>query len=238
MKQLNRNLLTAVFVIFAAVGVFAQTPTERRVIEVTGSAEMLVTPNEFTFKITLLERIEDKKKITIETQEANLKSELAKIGVDVTKDLTVFDLTSVYVSQKKTKDTLGSKDYRLKLKDLEQIGRLQEVADRLNISRLDLVEATHSELPRFRRETKIEATKAAKTKGEYMLGAIGERIGKAVFIKEIENDEDDGYQSNLRSVNLSSNSNMSVADLQEPSNKLGFSKIKIRYEVLARFEIE
>jgi len=238
MKKLNRIFPLALIVIFATVGVFAQTPTERRVIEVTGSAEMLVTPNEFTFKITLLERIEDKKKITIETQEANLKNELGKIGVDVTKDLTVFDLTSVYVSQKRTKDTLSAKDYRLKLKDLEQIGRLQEIADRLNISRLDLVEATHSELPRFRRETKIEATKAAKIKGEYMLGAIGERIGKAVFIKEIENDEDNGYQSNLRSVNLSSNSNMSVVNLQESSNKLGFSQIKIRYEVLARFEIE
>ena len=30
-----------------------------------------------------------------------------------------------------------------------KIGRLQEIADRLNISRLDLIEATHSELPRF-----------------------------------------------------------------------------------------
>ncbi|HMS43014.1 MAG TPA: SIMPL domain-containing protein [Pyrinomonadaceae bacterium] len=239
MKKTNLILLAAVFILTSASGIFAQMTVERRVIEVTGSAEMLVTPNEFTFKITLLERIEDKKKITIETQEANLKSELGKIGVDVAKDLTVFDLTSVYISQKKTKDTLGSKDYRLKLKDLEQIGRLQEIADRLNISRLDLVEATHSELPRFRRETKIEATKAAKNKAEYMLGAIGERIGKAVFIKEIENDEDDGYQSNLRSNNnLSSNSNTFVIDGQESSNKLGFSKIKIRYEVLARFEIE
>lgn len=237
MKKLNRIFPLAVFVIFAAVGVFAQTPTERRVIEVTGSAEMLVTPNEFTFKITLLERIEDKKKITIETQEANLKNELGKIGVDVTKDLTVFDLTSVYVSQKKTKDTLGSKDYRLKLKDLEQIGRLQEIADRLNISRLDLVEATHSELPRFRRETKIEATKAAKIKAEYMLGAIGERIGKAVFIKEIEEGQP-RYVSNGVISNSNNSSNVFIADGQSTSNNLTFSQIKIRYEVLARFEIE
>ncbi len=233
-----KKIFTALVAIFIlSLSGFAQTPTERRVIEVTGSAEMLVTPNEFTFKITLLERIEDKKKITIETQEANLKNELGKIGVDAAKDLTVFDLTSVYVSQKRTKDTLGSKDYRLKLKDLEQIGRLQEIADRLNISRLDLIEATHSELPRFRRETKIEATKAAKIKAEYMLGAIGERIGKAVFIKEIDEEGDNNLPSNSRS-NSNISSNIYVADGQSTSNSLTFSQIKIRYEVLARFEIE
>lgn len=235
----NKLLFTIAFIIALCTINIAQTPTERRVIEVTGSAEMLVTPNEFTFKITLLERIEDKKKITIEMQEANLKNELGRIGVDVAKDLTVFDLTSVYVSQKRTKDTLSAKDYRLKLKDLEQIGRLQEIADRLNISRLDLIEATHSELPRFRRETKIEATKAAKIKAEYMLGAIGERIGKAVFIKEIDEESDNNSSSNFRSnSNISSNSNTFVIDGQESSNKMSFSKIKIRFEVLARFEIE
>lgn len=231
MKQLSRNFLTAAFVIFATVSVFSQTPTERRVIEVTGSAEMSVTPNEFTFKITLLERIENKQKLTIEMQEANLKNELAKIGVDVSKDLTVFDLGSVYISQKRTKDTLGSKDYRLKLNDLEKIGKLQEIADRLNISRLDLIEATHSELARFRRETKTEAVKAAKTKAEYMLGAIGERVGKAVFIKEIE-------EQPLRRLDSNISSNVYIADGQSTSNTLTFSQIKIRYEVLARFEIE
>ena len=140
MNQANRIFLAIVLIAFAAVIAVAQTTTEKRVIEVTGSAEMLITPNEFTFKITLLERIENRQKLTIEMQEANLKNELAKIGVDAAKDLTVFDLTSVYVSQKRTKDTLGSKDYRLKLNDLDKIGRLQEIADRLNISRLDLIE--------------------------------------------------------------------------------------------------
>ena len=238
MKQANRIFLAIVLIAFAAVIAVAQTTTEKRVIEVTGSAEMLITPNEFTFKITLLERIENKQKLTIEMQEANLKNELAKIGVDAAKDLTVFDLTSVYVSQKRTKDTLGSKDYRLKLNDLDKIGRLQEIADRLNISRLDLIEATHSDLPRFRRETKIEATKAAKTKAEYMLGAIGERIGKAVFIKEIEEEQPRYISSGVLNGNSNISSNIFVADGQSTSNNLTFSQIKIRYEVLARFEIQ
>lgn len=208
-------------------------------IEVTGSAETLITPNEFTFKIRLNERIEDKKKITIEAQEANLKTELANLGVDVNKDLTIFDLSSTYVSRKRTKDTLGSKDYRLKIKDLAKIERLQEIADRLNVGNLDLVESTHSNLTNFRKETKMQAVKAAKAKAEYMLGAIGERVGKAVYVKEVEDNDQRYISGGVLNVNGRSNSNNFIADGQDTStNVLTFSQIKLRYEVLARFEIE
>lgn len=242
MKKANLSFLLMLIVCLTA-NVFAQTnPTnvERRVIEVTGSAEMLITPNEFTFKITLLERMEKKEKLTIEMQEANLRRELANLGINVQNDLTVYDLNSFYISRKKVKDTLGSKDYRLKLNDLAKIERLQEIADRLNISNLDLIESTHSELTRFRRETKMEAVKAAKMKAEYMLGAIGERVGKAVYVKEIAEESDRRNFNYGLTANTVSNtrSNVFVEDGQNTSTELSFSKIKLRYEVLAKFEIE
>ena len=45
----------------------------------------------------------------------------------------MFDISSTYFRQKKIKDVLSSKDYRLKLRDLNKIARLQEIADRLNL---------------------------------------------------------------------------------------------------------
>ncbi|HLL99610.1 MAG TPA: SIMPL domain-containing protein [Pyrinomonadaceae bacterium] len=238
MKKANYIFLLSVAVCFITANAFGQTNTEKRVIEVTGSAETLITPNEFTFKITLLERSENKQKLTIEMQEAKLKEELTNLGVDVQKDLTIFDLTSVYISRKKTKDTLGTKDYRLKLKDLAKIEKLQEIADRLNIANLDLIESTHSELTRFRKETKMEALKAAKTKAEYMLGAIGERIGKSVFIQEIPDENSPRAISYGLMSNSSVTSNIRTSDSQDSETTLSFSKIKLRYAVLARFEIE
>lgn len=226
-------------ILILAANVFAQTtaPDNRRLIEVTGSAETLITPNEFTFKISLVERVDGKKKITIEDQEDALKRELAAIGVDVQKDLTVFDLSSVYVRQRRLKDTLASKDYRLKVRDLEKVGRLQDVADRLNIARLDLIESTHSELPRFRRETKMEAIRAAKMKAEYLLGAIGEKVGKPVFVREVDDDSNSGYyRANL---SLNSQSNIVVDGPGIPSaSGLNITQIKLRFEIFARFEIE
>lgn len=230
---------TTIFLILIyAISAFAQTPApdNRRLIEVTGSAETLITPNEFTFKITLVERVDGKKKITIEDQEEGLKRELAAIGVDVQKELTVFDLSSVYVRQRRLKDTLASKDYRLKVRDLEKVGKLQDVADRLNIARLDLIESTHTELPRFRRETKMEAIRAAKMKAEYLLGAIGEKVGKPVFVREADDDNSGYYRANL---SMNSQSNVIVDGLNVPSaTGLNITQIKLRFEIFARFEIE
>ena len=94
--------------------IFAQDKPQPRVIEVSGSAERLITPDIFTFKITLAERIENKQKVTIEQQEASLRDELTKLGFDVTNDLSIFDISSTYFRQKRVKDVLGTKDYRLK----------------------------------------------------------------------------------------------------------------------------
>jgi len=189
------------FVCLLAIAVIAQSQPERRVIEVSGSAERYVTPDTFTFKITLFERIENKQKITIEQQENALRAELTSLGVDVGKDLSVYDISSTYFRQKKVRDVLGTKDYRLIIRDLNKIAQLQELADRLNIAKLDLIDSENSEMTRHRREVKIEAIKAAKAKAEYLLTAIGERLGKAVSIKEEA--EGTGYSTS----NTFSNSN-------------------------------
>jgi uncharacterized protein len=235
MKQ-NKLLFIIAFIIALCTINFAQTPPEKRIIEVTGSAETLITPNEFTFKITLLERIENKQKITIEMQETKLKNELANLGVDVAKDLTIYDLNSFYVYQKRLKDTLASKDYQLKIKDLAKIEKLQEIADKLNVSRLDLIESTHSELTSYRKETKMEAVKAAKAKAEYMLGTIGEKVGKPVYIQEVDEELPRYISSGV--LNSNSISNSRSGDSQDSGPTLSFSKIKLRYVVLARFEIQ
>ncbi|MEP7076859.1 MAG: SIMPL domain-containing protein [Acidobacteriota bacterium] len=221
------------------VGSFAQEKTDRRTIEVTGSAERLITPDIFTFKITLSERLENKQKITIEQQESSLRRELTQAGIDVSKDLTVFDLSSTYIRQKRMKDTLATKDYRLKLTDPAKITMLQDIADRLNITKLDLIDTDISDIVRHRREVKIEAIQAAKAKADYLLTAIGEKVGKPVLIVEGEDASslpiDGRGLSNVYSANVSAGS---FGGGGGGSDALSFSQIKIRYAVVAKFEIQ
>jgi uncharacterized protein YggE len=237
---MKRSIVLMVFVCLLAVAAAAQVHPERRVIEVSGSAEQYVTPNEFTFKITLAERIENKQKITIEQQEANLRTELTKLGVDVAKDLSIYDISSTYFRQKKVKDVLGTKDYRLRIRDLNMIAQLQDLADRINVSKLDLIDTDHSDISELRKQTKIEAVKAAKRKAEYLLSAIGQKTGSAVYIKEVE-EESPGYNYSNSNSNVTANysSNIRVArGVVNTDDGLSFAPIKLRYVITAKFEIE
>lgn len=215
----------------------AQDKSQPRVIEVSGSAERLITPDVFTFKITLAERIENKQKVTIDQQEAALRTELTKLGVDVAKDLSIYDISSSYFRQRKVKDVLGTKDYRLKLRDLNKIATLQDLADRINVAKLDLIDTESSEITRLRQETKIDAIKAAKAKADYLLGAIGQRTGNAVFIQEVDEETpriNNGYMANLQSNSV----RVSSGVLNPSDDSLSFTQIKLRYVILARFEIQ
>jgi len=86
----------------------------------------------------------------------------------------------------------------------------------------------------------MEAMKAAKEKAAYLLGAIHEKVGKPVFVKEIEEDGP-AFRAGL----LSSNSNISANVLRygsgstaDTDSDLSFSQIKLRFVILAKFEIE
>lgn len=237
MKRLFAVAAIAAFFVF---GAGAQTQPERRVIEVSGSAEQWITPDTFTFKISVIERLDKKEKITIEQQETLLKAELSRIGIDPARSLTVYDLSANYFPQKRVREVLGRKDYRLKLTDITKIGPLVELIDRLNVGRLSLESTEHSEITRLREETKIEAIKAAKRKAEYLLGAIGERPGKTLFVKEVDEESPrlrlDGVNSN--SNFLSNNITRSAPAAADDDSDLSFSQIRLRYVIDAKFEIE
>lgn len=158
--------------------------------------------------------------------------------MDAAKDLTIYDISSTYFRQKKVKDVLGTKDYRLKIRDLNKIAQLQELADRLNVGKLELIDSDHSEITRLRRETKTEAVKAARLKADYLLAAIGQKVGAAVYIKEIE---ESGFQID----GASGSSNTFISNVRRASgvqdsqdDGLSFAPIKLRFVIIAKFEIE
>lgn len=171
-------------------------------------------------------------KITIEQQEAQLRTELEKIGVDLAKDLSIYDISARYVRQRRLKDTLNKQDFRLVIRDLNKVAPLQELADKMNVSSLDLVVAENSRIDDIRRELRIEAIKAAKAKAEYMMSAIGGKVKNAIFVKEV--DENTRYLEQPTYYGMA-NTAANAAAYEAP---LSFAPEKVRMVVLARFEIE
>lgn len=225
-------ITTVILLLVLTLSLFGQNIVDAlRGIEVTGTAERMVIPDELTFRITLVERMGTRDKVTIEQQEAQLRTELEKIGVDIAKDLSIYDISARYVRQRRLRDTLARQDYRLVIRDLNKVAPLQDVADRINVSSLDLVVAENSRIDEIRRELRIEAIKAAKAKAEYLMSAIGGKVGSAIFVKELD-------ESVRTSPNYYYPANAMSAANTSYTQPLSFAPEKVRMVILARFEIQ
>lgn len=182
---------TSILAIFLALGTlttqaFGQTilPKEDPFIEVTGTAEFEVIPDEIYISITLREKLDNKTKTTIDVQEKNLKSALAAIGIKM-EDLMLTDAKADFVKIKWQKnDVVNQKEYTLKVGTAETVAKVFAELDKLGIKDAYIARVDHSKKEEFKRQVKIDAIKAAKDKAEYLTAAIGYKAGMPLQIRE------------------------------------------------------
>jgi len=205
-------------------------------IEVVGTGEMEIVPDQIYISFTLKERFEGKTKIRLEDQEKDMKKKLDKLGIDL-KDLQLADATSDFITiKRKKKDVIASKDYILMVSTTGTLAKVFELLDEINAFNADIQRVDHTEIKKFRKEVKMQAVQAAKEKAAYLLEAIGETIGKPILIQERETYDE--FQP-MRKMALMSNVSMEAAgDAAEALPELSFQKIKLKYSVFARFAIK
>ncbi|MFD1256375.1 SIMPL domain-containing protein [Mucilaginibacter terrae] len=210
---------------------FAQTPDMRRKIEVTGSAEQEVTPDIIYVSISLKEYLNGKNKIDITTLEKQLQKAATDAGI-AKEDFTISNINSYnYIIKKKSDpDFLASKQYHIKLYDLNAINVILSKIDDKGIQSTGIDSYDYSKITELRRDLKIKALQAARDKATYLLTSIGEKVGGAIDIQEIDNEpmnQPVRYNMAFKSAQ---------ADTAEPSD-IDFKKIKLNYQVRAVFEI-
>jgi len=213
----------------------AQEPQkEKPFIDVVGTGEMEIIPNEIYISFTLKERMDGKNKITIESQEAEMKKQLQKAGFNLDK-LSLADASADYVTVKrKNKEVLASKNYLMKVATTTEVASVFEVLDNVQALNGDIIRVAHSEIEKYRKEVKILAMKAAKEKAGYLLEAIGETVGKPMMIQERET-YDDIRPMMIRGKAAGVQAEYEMADEAVP--EISFQKIKLKYSVFARFGI-
>jgi uncharacterized protein YggE len=204
-------------------------------IEVVGTGEMEVIPDQIYISFTLKERYDGKKKIELEDQEKEMKKRMMKLGIDL-NDLQLADASSDYIKIKRKKeDVIASKDYLLKVSTTKTLGQVFDLLDEINAFNADIQRVDHSDIKNFRKQVKMMAVQAAKEKAAYLLEAIGESVGKPLFIQERENYDE--FQP-LRKSAMMPNVAMEAADQDANLPELSFQKIKLKYSVFARFAIK
>lgn len=212
---------------------------DQNYIEVTGTAEMEIVPNQIFLKIIINEK--DIKGKSIEEIENSMLNELTKLEIDVNKDLAVIDLSSnfkyYFIKEKKI---YLAKEYELKVQDAKTAGKVIQELELISISNISISKVDHSKLSEFKKEVKLKAIKAAKDKAESLVSEIEQTIGRAIFIEEKDNisviNSLSGRASGVQVSNIvvrgsrSSESQLFQAEIE-------FEKIKLQYSILVRFEL-
>jgi uncharacterized protein YggE len=234
-----KKLMTLAFVALFSVSALAQQVDLRRKINVSGSAETEVTPDIIYISISLKEYLKDnnsKKKVDITALENQLYAAVQKAGLDK-ENLMINNLSSFSwaTEKKKNPDFLASKQYRLKVSDLNKFNDIIGAIDPKGIASTNIESYDYSKITSLKKELKIQALQAAKAKATYLVEALGDKLGSAIDIQEIENQV---YpQAMYRTSNMMMKAESAdMAGAAAPD--IDFKKIKLNYVMNVVFEIK
>jgi uncharacterized protein YggE len=233
-----RNLLALAFVALFSISAMAQQVDLRKKITVSGSAELEVMPDIIYISISLKEYLKDnnsKKKVEITTLENQLYAAVQNAGIPK-DDLSISNLSSytAVAEKKKNPDYLAAKQYRLKVTDLKKWNSIIDGIDAKGIAYTNIESYDYSKIEAVKKDLKIKALQAAKIKATYLVEALGNQLGSAIDIQEINNEQfpQPIYRSAAMYMKTAS------ADEAAPAAEIDFKKIKLNYTMNTVFEIK
>jgi len=211
----------------------AQSIDLRRKIEVSGTAEQEVTPDIINVSVALKEYMNGKTKVTIEELEGQLKKAVTDAGI-AKEDFMINNLFGYkdYYARKKDEDFLASKQYRIRLEDLDKYNQILAGLDPKGIESTNIDSYDYSKMTEVKRELKIQSLLAAKEKATYLLSSIGEKLGSVISINEPDNNSIFQYQNPYANTVMQYNRASSNESLD-----INFKKIKLSFQIEAVFEI-
>ena len=227
-----KKLLFSLALVAITGSVFAQAVDLRRKIEVSGTAEKEVTPDIINISISLQEYMDGKKKITIDQLENQLETAVKAAGISK-DDFTVNNVSdwNNTWNKKKTPDFLASKQYGLRLHDLNKFNQILDKVDPKGIQSTNIDSYDYSKKTELKKELKIQALLAAKEKAAYLLNAIGDKVGDAISITDVDNSADVVPQPMMYS------NRVMMAKAAPEESDINFKNIKLSFQVNAVFEI-
>jgi len=227
-----RKLTTLIAFIALSYTTFAQNVDLRHKITVSGTAEQEVTPDIIYVTISLQEYMDGKTRIGIDELEKQLEDAVKDAGIPK-ENFTINNIAGWNNYQKKkAPGFLASKQYRLKLGDLNKFDQILSAVDPKGIQSTNIESYDYSKIDQLRNQLKLKALLAAKDKAAYLLNGIGDKLGDAIDITEIDNSSFPQprvyamLQGKVAGVNVSA-----------PQSDIDFKTIKLSFEINATFEI-
>jgi len=222
--------------------------TETPSIEVTGSAELEVEPDEVRLSVTIAnysDRINTNftdGKVSIEAAEKRLMDILTKAGIDkkqiVLADATTNNYWSYYIRYGRYMDNIRlEKKYEITLTDVKILNDLlsQIPGPKEGFVNVGISELKNTNMEEYRKKVKIMAMQAAKEKAGYLLESVGGSVGDPLYVLEM--DEDTPVYNN-NTMMLSNMRMKQEASFDEAESNTQMKSIKLRYRIKAKFAIK
>ena len=237
---MKTNILLALFSFISLTGLsqIGKNFIDENFIEVRGKAEMEISPDEIYLKIIISEK-DNKGKQTLEELEKLMIDKLRVLNVDIENNLTVHDISSNFKNYWIGKTNIfTTKEYQVLVHDAMTAGRIFRELESVSVSNITVDRLSHSEIVKFRQEVKMEAVKAAKVKAQYLAGAVGQTIGKAIHIQEINNFRSRNAEQLDLSNSIMIRGYSSLYQNRDKEPIIEFRKINLEYEIIAKFKLE
>ena len=228
-------LFTAFVALAGIFTVQAQDIHNRPCIDVSGKAEMFVEPDEIILSIVINEK-DYSKKTTLEKLEKEMIKSLKNMGIDTKKNLTVVDLSSDINHYKIKKDEIKlSKTYKLKTSSAKEATTALLALEEVGISEINIAQVKCTKIEDYKNETRAMAMKDAHKKAKTLTDAIGQPLGKAIYISESDYTNVRNYPRLMMSK-AAGPQEEAFMDGEMPD--INFEKIKVESRVQVKFELK
>lgn len=232
---MHRLFVSVLFFVLSLTPLSAQN-TNPSGIEVSGSAEMSLVPDEIHFHLSISEYMKSGKRISLDEVEKTMQKAVLAAGLSLDR-LKLEQANSypyAYDENGKTKrEFFASKQYVIKMSSQEPINKIMEKLDPLSVKSTYIGKISHSKLAEYQKELRIKAMQAAKEKATYMLAAVGSTPGKLVYAQDMEGD---GFYPMARASNMMME-RAADSSMPTPLESVEIKEMQLRIQVRAVFEI-
>lgn len=227
---------------FASTSVYCVGQTQKNFLdlpymEVTGSADTMITPNQIYIKILISEK-DTKDKLSVEELESKMYEALKALGIDVGNKLTTSDILSNFKSYfLKNKDIMKSKEYQLEVSDAVTASKVFIALEAISISNTSIARVDHTDLENIRNLMRTKAVENSKARALALLKPLNQMLGPVIHITDNEvYYKTTPFQGRLDEVVVVGYSTKNNSFQELPN--IAFEKIRVAANINAKFIIK
>lgn len=201
-------------------------------IETSATVDTFVSPDRIILSILISEN-DTKGRKSVEELELEMTNKLGEIGIELDSQLFLSDLTSNFRKYfLRKQDILKAKSFELLVYDAQTAGRVIHAMEEIGISNVDLDRTEFSKIEALKVDLKANAVRMAKRQADIMIKSIGQTIGKAIFISDVEMALPNVLAGTVAGVRIRGASSMENNPADIP---IEFEKIKVEARVNVKF---